>query len=267
MKRFIPFMKADPVVSVVRLTGTIASGGRMGTVLNDATLEPVIERAFSRGKPRAVALVVNSPGGSAAQSALIAARIRRLADEKSLPVHAFVEDVAASGGYWLATAADHIWLDSSSIIGSIGVVSAGFGFHGLIETHGVERRVHTAGRSKTLLDPFQPEKKEDVKRLNVLLEQIHESFKDHVRERRGARLKGGDELFEGDIWIGKAAVELGLADGTAHLVPKMKEIYGDKVKLVPYSLRRPFFQRLGAQIVADAFAGVEDRALWARYGL
>jgi serine protease SohB len=267
MKRFIPFMKADPVVSVVRLSGVIAGGGRLGTVLNDATLEPVIERAFKRGKPRAVALLVNSPGGSAVQSGLIAARIRRMASEKSLPVHAFIEDVAASGGYWLATAADHIWLDQSSIVGSIGVVSAGFGFHDLIDRHGVERRLHTAGKSKVLLDPFKPEKREDVKRLNVLLEQIHDSFIAHVRDRRGARLKGGDELFDGDIWIGQAAVDLGLADGVAHLVPKMKEIYGDKVKLVPYGIRRPFFQRLGAGLVADAVGAVEESALWARYGL
>ncbi|WP_114965444.1 S49 family peptidase [Alkalilacustris brevis] len=267
MKRFIPFVKSDPVVSVVRLSGTIASGGRVGGVLNDAALEPVIERAFSRRRPRAVALLINSPGGSPVQSALIAARIRRLAGEKTLPVHAFVEDVAASGGYWLASAADHIWLDQSSIVGSIGVISAGFGFQELISRYGIERRLYTAGRSKALLDPFSPQKREDVKRLNELLEQIHDSFIAQVKERRGTRLNGGDDLFNGDIWIGQKAVDLGLADGLAHLVPKMKEIYGDKVKLVPYGLRRPFFQRLGAQVVNDAIDAVEERALWSRYGL
>jgi len=267
MKRFIPFMKADPVVSVVRLTGTIAASSRMGNVLSDAILDPIIERAFARGRPRAVALVVNSPGGSPVQSSLIAARIRRLAGEKSLPVHAFVEDVAASGGYWLASAADHIWLDESSIVGSIGVISANFGFQELIDRYGIERRVHTAGKSKSLLDPFRPEKPDDVKRLRAALEQIHESFIAQVRERRGARLKGGDELFTGDIWLGGKAVEIGLADGVAHLVPKMKEIYGDKVRLVPYGVRRPFLQRFGAGMIAEAMGSVEDRALWARYGL
>lgn len=267
MKRFIPFVKSDPVVSVVRLSGTIAAGGRVGRALNDAALEPVIELAFARGRPRAVALVINSPGGSPVQSALIAARIRRLAGEKSLPVHAFVEDVAASGGYWLATAADHIWLDQSSIIGSIGVVSSGFGFQDLIARYGVERRLHTAGRSKALLDPFSPQKPEDIKRLNELLEQIHQSFIAQVKDRRGSRLQGSDDLFTGDIWIGQKAVDLGLADGLAHMLPKMKEIYGDKVRLVTYGLRRPFFQRLGAQMVSETLDTVEERALWSRFGL
>ncbi len=157
MKRFIPFLKSPPRVAVIRLQGIIASGGRMGAGLNDATLAPVIERAFRRGKPAAVALAVNSPGGSPVQSALIAARIRRLAEEKKLPVHAFVEDVAASGGYWLATAADEIWVDASSVVGSIGVISASFGFPDFLTRHGIERRVHTAGKSKSFLDPFRPE--------------------------------------------------------------------------------------------------------------
>ncbi len=267
MKRFIPFMTPDPLVAVIRLDGVIAGGGRTAPRLNDASLAPVIERAFTRGKPKAVALVVNSPGGSPVQSALIAARIRRLAKEKTVPVHAFVEDVAASGGYWLATAADHIWVDDSSIMGSIGVISAGFGFHEFITRYGVERRVYTAGKSKSMLDPFQPEKPEDVTRLRALQDTIHERFIAEVKARRGDRLQGGDELFTGEIWAGRGAVEVGLADGVDHLVPKMKAVYGDKVRLVPYGLRRPFFQRLGAQLLDGATAGIEDRALWARYGL
>ncbi len=155
MKRFIPFLKSEPLVSVVRLSGAIAAGQRGGT-LNDEATAPFIERAFTRGKPRAVALLINSPGGSPVQSSLIATRIRRLAEEKELPVHAFVEDVAASGGYWLACAADEIWADESSILGSIGVISASFGFHELIERWGIERRVHTAGTDKSMLDPFRP---------------------------------------------------------------------------------------------------------------
>jgi serine protease SohB len=239
-------------------------------VLNDASLAPVIERAFARGKPKAVALVINSPGGSPVQSSLIAARIRRLAAEKEVPVHAFVEDVAASGGYWLAAAADHIWVDETSIVGSVGVISAGFGFHDLIGRYGVERRVHTAGESKSFLDPFRPEKPEDIERLNRVLEAMHASFIGHVTSRRGDRLKQGEKLFTGDFWAGRQAVELGLADGVAHLVPKMKEIYGDKVRLVPLGLRRPLFQRLGASLGGDlaaaAMAAAEERALWARYG-
>ena len=155
MRHLIPFLKGDPAVAVVRLQGIIASGSR-GAALSDAGLAPLIERAFRRGRPRAVALVINSPGGSAAQSSLIAARIRRLADERKVPVFAFVEDVAASGGYWLATAADEIWADANSIVGSIGVISAGFGFHEFIERHGVERRVHTSGRSKCHARPVPP---------------------------------------------------------------------------------------------------------------
>ena len=275
MKRFLPFLPQDPMVSVVRLSGMIAAGGRFGPSLSDATLEPVIERAFSRGKPKAVALLINSPGGSPVQSSLIAGRIRRLADEKSIPVHAFVEDVAASGGYWLAVAADHIWVDDTSIVGSIGVISAGFGLHDFIGRYGVERRVHTAGDSKSFLDPFRPEKPEDVERLRRVLDQVHAAFKDHIRARRGAKLPDDRDLFTGDFWAGREAVDLGLADGVAHLVPKMKELYGDKVRLVPHGIRRPLFQRLGGQFagqfgegMANALLhGAEERALRARYGL
>ncbi len=267
MKRFIPFVRQDPFVPVIRMIGAIAASGRIGAVLNDATLGPVIDRAFKRGKPRAVALLLNSPGGSPAQSSLIAARIRRLAEEKEVPVHAFVEDVAASGGYWLAVAADDIWIDASSIVGSIGVVSAGFGLHDLLGRYGIERRLHTAGKSKSLLDPFSPEKPEDVARLRGYLDQLHETFIAHVRARRGARLTGAEELFTGDFWIGQRAVDLGLADGIGHLAPKLKELYGDKVRIVPYGVRRPFFQRLGASLLGGALAEAEDRALWSRYGL
>jgi serine protease SohB len=267
MKRFIPFIRQEPFVPVIRLAGSIAASGRVGSVLNDSSLAPVIERAFTRGKPRAVALLINSPGGSPAQSSLIAARIRRLADDKSIPVHAFVEDVAASGGYWLATAADDIWLDGSSIVGSVGVISAGFGLHELIARHGIERRLYTAGTSKSLLDPFSPEKPEDVERLRGYLGQLHDTFIAHVRGRRGDRLKEDENLFTGDFWIGQSAVDLGLADGLAHLTPKLKSLYGDKVRLVPMGVRRSIFQRFGAAVASDALAAVEDRALWARYGL
>jgi serine protease SohB len=266
MKRFIPFMTPDPLVAVIRLTGPIASGSRAG-VLNDMAMAPAIERAFAKGKPKAVALVINSPGGSPAQSSLIAARIRRLADEKELPVHAFVEDVAASGGYWLACAADQIWLDDSSIAGSIGVISASFGLHEFIGRHGIERRVHTAGKDKSMLDPFRPERDEDIARLKSLQAQIHDSFIAHVKARRGDRLAEDADIFTGEFWVGQRAVDLGLADGIGHLVPKMKELYGDKTRLAVHGPKRGLFQRFGASLTDAAFGQIDDRATWARYGL
>lgn len=265
MKRFIPFVKSDPVVSVLRLSGVIASGSR--GALNDQSLAPLLERAFSKGKPAAVALVVNSPGGSPVQSSLIGARIRRLSEEKSVPVYAFVEDVAASGGYWLASAADEIWADPSSIVGSIGVISAGFGAHELLERYGVERRVYTAGKSKSMLDPFRPENPEDVTRLKSLLEDLHGNFIGHVKDRRGDKLPADMDLFTGEIWLASKAQELGLIDGIGHVVPKMKEMFGNKVRFRRYEARRPFLQRFGAQIVDQAYGGLEERAAFARFGL
>lgn len=266
MKRWFPFAPKPPAVAVVRLQGSIAAGNRPGR-LNDASISPILDRAFRRGRPKAVALVINSPGGSAAQSSLMAARVRRLADERKVAVHAFVEDVAASGGYWLACAADDIWVDPNSIVGSIGVIYAGFGFPELLGRWGIERRVHAAGRSKSMLDPFRAEKPEDVEKLKAWQEQIHESFIDHVKYRRGDRLAGGDELFTGDVWVGKKAVEIGLADGVAHVVPKLKELYGEKTRFLNYDLRRSLFQRLGARFAEDALAIAEERGHFARYGL
>ena len=258
-------MKADPLVSVVRLQGAIGAGGR-GT-LSDAALAGTLEKAFRKGKPAAVALQINSPGGSPAQSSLIGARIRRLSEETQVPVIAFVEDVAASGGYWLASAADEIFVDDSSIVGSIGVISSGFGAHVFLARQGLERRVHTAGKSKSMLDPFQPEKEEDVARLNRLLGQLHETFIAHVQARRGAKLAQDPDLFTGEVWIGRSACEVGLADGVGHLVPMMKARFGDKVKFRRYDLRRPFWQRFGASLAADALHVVEERAAFARFGL
>lgn len=258
-------MKSEPTVSVLRLSGAIGSGSR--TPLSDQAMAPLIERAFKRGKPAAVALAINSPGGSPVQSSLIASRIRRLAEEKNIPVYAFIEDVAASGGYWLAAAADEIWADRASILGSIGVISGGFGLAEFIERHGIERRIYTAGQSKSQLDPFKPENPEDVARLNALLEDMHEVFKDHVRARRGDRLTKDMDLFTGEFWLGEKSVELGLADGIGQLVPKMKEVYGDKVRLVPYGSRRSLMQRIGMNVTEDVIAGIEERAAYARFGL
>ncbi|PYE83726.1 S49 family peptidase [Pseudoroseicyclus aestuarii] len=260
----LPFWNAPPTVSVLRLQGAIGIGARG---LSDAGTRDMIERAFLKGKPKAVALEINSPGGSPVQSALIAARIRRLSEEKGIPVIAFVEDVAASGGYWLATAADEIYADRGSMLGSIGVISAGFGATELLEKAGIERRVHTAGNSKSLLDPFRPEKPEDVARLERWLEQLHGYFIDHVTSRRGAKLADNPDLFTGDVWIGERAVEQGLADGIGHLVPMMKQRFGDKVRLRRYGPKRSLMQRFGMAMGAEALGAVEDRAAFARFGL
>ncbi|MFN7224622.1 MAG: S49 family peptidase [Paracoccaceae bacterium] len=264
MRYLIPFLPKPPLVPVIRLQGAIGTGGRS---LSDQGLAPVIERAFTRGKPAAVAFVINSPGGSPVQSSLIASRIRRLADEKKVPVHCFVEDIAASGGYWLATAADHIWVDESSLIGSIGVIYASFGFHDLMQKNGVERRVHTAGKSKSFADPFKPERPEDVERIHAMLAPLHQNFIAQVKARRGARLRPEADLFNADIWVGRASVDLGLADGVGHVVPKMRELYGEKVRLVPLGQRRGLLQRFGLSMADTMMASVEERALWARYGL
>lgn len=262
----LPFLNRKPVVAVLRLQGLIGAGTRPGGAgLSDAGLQPLLDRAFTRRKPRAVALVINSPGGSPVQSSLIGARIRRLSEQHDVPVHAFVEDVAASGGYWLACAADQIWADDSSILGSIGVISAGFGFTEMIERWGIERRVHTAGRSKSQLDPFRPEKPEDVARLDAILETIHETFESHVRARRGDRLSDAEDLFTGAFWPGQRAVELGLADGIAHLEPKMKQLFGD-IRFERYGIRQPWYRRFG--LSGEALLGAADeRAAFARFGI
>ena len=265
-------------VPVVRLTGVIAAGGVLGQRgLSIETAAPLLAKAFGMRGAKAVALSINSPGGSPVQSALIAQRIRLLAEEKSLPVIAFVEDVAASGGYWLACAADEIVADPASIVGSIGVVSSGFGFHELIARYGIERRVHTSGESKSMLDPFQPEKAEDVERLKRLQSEIHDGFKGWVRERRGTHLKGGDSLlFTGEFWTGRRGLELGLVDSLGELRATLQKRFGDKVRLPVITTRRRFLARFGLgsrlgsgidQIGASTLAAIEERAHWQRFGL
>ncbi|PVH30478.1 S49 family peptidase [Pararhodobacter oceanensis] len=258
-------LRRVPRVNIVRLQGMIAADGRGR--LSDAAVAPLLERAFKSGKPKAVALIINSPGGSPVQSALIGARIRRLAAETELPVHAFVEDAAASGGYWIASAADDIRVDAASIVGSIGVISAGFGLQDAIGKLGIERRVHTAGRSKSQMDPFQPERPEDVARLDALLEQMHGVFIDHVKTRRGDRLSSEDELFDGSFWLGAEAVRLGLADGLGHPVPVLKDLYGKEVRFRVFGPRRRLISRLGLSLADSALGGIEEAALWARLGV
>jgi len=266
MKRFIPFVKSPPTVNVVAMSGVIAAGGRGGN-LNDAGLAALLHKAFKKGKPAAVALQLNSPGGSPVQSSLIGARIRRLAEEHEVPVFAFVEDVAASGGYWLAASADHIYVDQSSIVGSIGVISASFGFHELMQRQGVERRVHTAGKDKSMLDPFRPERPADIKRLKSLQAQIHDTFIAHVKSRRASKLSEDGDLFTGEIWVGEKSIEVGLADEIGHLVPVMKERFGDKVHFNMFGPKRSLFQRFGARVLTDTIDQLDEKALWAQFGL
>jgi len=263
MDALVPLSAAKPTVSVIRLEGAIANAGN---ALDDPSLAGVIEKAFRKGKPSAVALQINCPGGSPVQSSLIAARIKRLSQEKEVPVFAFVEDVAASGGYWLACIADEIYADASSIVGSIGVISAGFGLQEAIGKIGVERRVYTAGTSKSMLDPFRPEKEEDVTRLKGWLEAIHDNFITHVKHNRGDKLADDPALFSGEVYIGARAHQVGLIDGIDHLVPFMKAKFGDKVRLRRFGPRRSLFQRLGASLTQTIVGQVEDRAAFARLG-
>lgn len=273
-RKWLPFERFQnprPVVAVVRLAGVISSGGmalrRAG--LNAQSVGPVLERAFKIGDVKTVALVINSPGGSPVQSSLIAKRVRALAEEHDVPVVAFAEDVAASGGYWLACAGDEIFVDESSIVGSIGVVAAGFGFKELIGRYGIERRVYTAGERKNVLDPFVEEKADEVERLRVLQGEIHDAFKALVRERRAGKLKAPeDELFTGEFWAGARAVELGLADGVDDLHSVMRDRFGEKVRLVRVGGRRGWLgQRFGVSILDVVMQAVEERLLWARFGL
>ncbi|ALJ34662.1 S49 family peptidase [Azospirillum brasilense] len=281
---FGPWRDAGPIVSVLRLSGVIGQAGAFRQGLTMSSMAGLIERAFAPKGQAAVALVVNSPGGSPVQSALIAKRIRDLATEKKVPVFAFCEDAAASGGYWLACAADEIWADESSILGSIGVVSAGFGAHEFIERYGIERRLYTAGDKKVILDPFSPEREDGVAHLKAIQAEIHDAFKAMVRDRRGARLSGAEEeLFSGAFWAGRRALELGLIDGIGDLRSVLRGRFGEKVRLRVVQEDRRWFRRMGfrvdapvgantldnlaAALPAAALSAVEERALWSRYGL
>ena len=280
--RLIParFRPDIPVVPVVRLAGVIGVSTPLRPGLMLSSTARSLERAFSIRNARAVALIVNSPGGSPAQSHLIFRRIRQLAGEKNLPVIAFVEDVGASGGYMLACAADEIVCDQFSIVGSIGVVGGSFGFPKLMEKLGVERRLYTAGERKVMLDPFLPEKPDDVKRIKAIQKDIHEHFIALVKERRGGKLKGADKtLFSGEFWTAQTALDMGLADAIGDLRATLRQRYGEKVRTPLIAADRGLFGRripgLGSlenlapkgSLAADLVSALEERALWGRYGL
>ena len=268
---FKRFFSKDINIPTLRLTGVIGQAGIARSGLTIAGIEKLVDKLFSDKKAPAVALIINSPGGSPTQSSLIAEKIINLAKEKNKKVYAFVEDVAASGGYWLACAADEIYLDLNSIVGSIGVISPGFGFVDLIKKIGVERRVYTSGKSKSFLDPFKEEKKEDIDRLKSIQEQIHENFIEYVKSRRGLKLLSlaEDEIFSGLFWVGKKGVDLGLADGIGSINQIIREKYGNKAKIKIIDQKKSFLQkRLSSSINNnDIFNRLEEMIMWSRYGL
>jgi signal peptide peptidase SppA len=266
-----------PVVAAVRLHGVITPtpSPMARNSINMQNVESALVRAFDNDRLVAVALLVNSPGGAPTQSALIAERVRELAQRKKVPVLAFCEDVAASGGYWLACAGDEIYAHATSLVGSIGVVSAGFGLQGLLERHGVERRVYTAGENKVRLDPFQSEKPEDVEWLKGLHQELHSQFASWVNERRAGKLKAAaDELFTGEVWTGARAAELGLVDGVGTLRSVVAKRYPE-AEISVAEPRRPLLAKLGltgsttrsGDFLVDGLAALEERARWSRFGL
>lgn len=266
------FRTHPAVIHVVRLDGPIMAERGLRPVLSGKGLEPLLKKAFRKGIA-GVALAINCPGGSPVQSAIIARRIRTLAAEHKVPVYAFCEDVAASGGYWLACAADEIYADENSIVGSIGVISMGFGFPETLKKLGIERRVHTAGENKSQNDPFQPEKPEDVARLETMLDEMHGSFKALVRERRAGKLKGDEkEIFSGEFWCGETALGLGLIDGLGHMHEVLRRKFGEKVEMKLISASSGWgLRRIGMANPSDlpeaALQALEMRAWWSRFGL
>jgi signal peptide peptidase SppA len=280
--RLVPrrFRSDIPVVPVVRIAGVIGVVTPLRPGLLLSTIARSLERAFETPRACAVALIINSPGGSPSQSHLIFRRIRQLAEEKKIPVLAFVEDVGASGGYMLACAADEIICNDFSIVGSIGVVGASFGFHELMEKVGIERRLYTSGDRKVMLDPFLPQKADDVKRIKAIQQDIHAHFIALVKERRGTRLNAPDKtLFSGEFWTAQKSVELGLADRIGDMRSTLRERFGDKVHTPLISAERSLFgRRLPGVNLTDALthqpgladdliSALEIRAVWGRYGL
>jgi signal peptide peptidase SppA len=277
------FRRGSAVVPVVRLSGTIGAVTPLRQGMTLGGVAKMLERAFSTKNAKAVALVINSPGGSPVQSRQIYLRIRQLATEKKLPVLVFVEDVAASGGYMIACAGDEIFCDPSSILGSIGVVGGSFGLTELIKKVGIERRLYTAGAHKATLDPFLPENPDDVARLKAIQREIHTIFIALVKGSRGARLKGADDLlFTGEYWAGETSVSLGLADGIGDLRSTLRARYGEKVQTPVIAPASGMLAGLlgrrspgaGALSALDGLGGfpdelisaLETRAIWARYG-
>jgi len=273
------FITKKSIIGIIKLVGIISTESRLGSRggLNLNDLSDSITKAFSFKNMKAIVLLVNSPGGSPVQSALIANRIRDLAKEKEIPVYCFIEDLAASGGYWLSCAGDKIYAMESSIIGSIGVITSGFGAVEAIKKIGIERRVYSQGKNKGLLDPFLPEKKDDIKQILTIQKDLHSQFIAWVKKRRGKRLKANDEvLFNAGVWSGSKAKELGLIDGIGDYYNVMKNIFGDDIKFKDFSKKTSWFKQKflsnGSALNADyliesLIKNIEERIIWSKYGL
>ena len=264
------FFKKKKIVTHIKLNGVIGNVGRFKQGLDFSGQEKIIEKAFSLKKAKAVAITINSPGGSPVQSHLIYSFIREQAKKNKMKVFVFAEDVAASGGYLIACAGDEIYANSSSIIGSIGVIYSSFGFTELIKKIGVERRVHTAGKNKSSLDPFQDEKKEDIERLKNIQLDLHKDFIDVVEESRGSKLKKDQiELFSGEFWSGSKAKELGLVDGIGNANKILKEKFGEDVVIKKFEKSKGWLSKKLSSSTnqMDQFANIlEERSIWQRYG-
>lgn len=260
-----------PRVAIIRFSGIISDGGMRKESINLGRYKKSIDKAFECYNIKAVCLVINCPGGAPAQTTLLADYLRNLSDEKEVPVYAFVEDVAASGGYWLACVGEEIYAQNSSIVGSVGVISASFGFDQLIEDYKISRRVHTSGKDKSFMDPFKPEDPKDVKRLTDIQKEIHGHFIDWVQERRGEKLIGKKaELFEGAFWTANAALDLGIIDGIENVYSFAKEKFGENVRFVentPDKKLVPSLLGARSSIANDVIETLETKQIWQRYGL
>jgi signal peptide peptidase SppA len=273
---FKSYFGSSSTIPILRLSGVIGQTGILRSGLTFQALDKLIDKLFSDKKSPAVVLIVNSPGGSPTQSSLIADSIILKAKKNNKKVIAFVEDVAASGGYWLACSADEIYIDNNSIVGSIGVISPGFGFVNLLKKIGIERRIYTSGKSKSFLDPFKQENPKDLKRLKNIQEQIHDNFINYVKTRRGKKLKINKEkdIFSGLFWVGQKAVDLGLVDGIGHLNQILKNKFGEKIKTKFIEPKKSFIQRKLASSLSPSLINseqlieyFEEKAYWSRYGL
>ena len=263
--------KSEPVVACVNLHGVIGKDSKLSSGLNFENVAPLLKRAFEMKKVKAVALAVNSPGGSPVQSDLIYNYVRELSEEKKIPVYTFAQDVAASGGYWLLLAGDEVYAHNSSILGSIGVIFSGFGFVDLIKKIGVDRRVYTEGKNKAILDPFLPEQDENVEILKDCQRDIFEGFKDLVKSRRQGKLKELEEnLFTGAFWSGKKSLELGLIDGVCDMRSKMKEKFGAKVELVQITAKKGLLKSFFSEksnLANSLLNKFEERMSFGKFGL
>lgn len=274
-KNFVKkILKPQPNIAIIRLHGIIAASTK-GNTLSLASLEAALEKAFSLPRLKAVALDINSPGGSPVESSKIYRRIRSLSEQTDVPVYSFASDVAASGGYWLACAGDEIYAEHSSIVGSIGVISASFGFQELIKKYGIQRRVYTAGKSKSILDPFVEEKEDDIRHLRNVQDDIHHHFKELVRMARGSKIQDEENTFTGAFFTGSQAVPLGLIDGVSELKIKMYEKFGEEISFrvvnpVPKQ-KRWWMGRLrgmaAEDIIGEAISQIEQKSIWSRFGL